>query len=348
MDTEKREFSIKDLAAISGVSIATVSRVLNNKGGYSKKTEERVLALAKAYGYVSNMAAKSLRNAKTQTIGLILPSIVNEFYASLAFHIENHLAQEDYSLFICNSANNPEKEKDYFRSLASKGVDGILCISGLNELTDAIICRDTPVVCIDRYPENKKGFPLISNDDAASGYLATEHLIQKGCQHILFVSSYTANYMKKQRLHGYQQALAAHGLPFDKNYILERSGKEPTQVEDEILVYDFFKTSSYPVDGIIATSDLAALGALYALKRLHISVPEQVRLVGFDNTLYSRLASPPITTIERYPEKLARKACETLLAMIEERSIDSIVTTIPVSLIERESSSLSSGSIWTP
>ena len=139
MDNHKKKLSIKDIAAISGVSIATVSRVLNNKGGYSKETEEKINALAKSYGYVSNMNAKSLRESKSQTIGLIVPDISNDFFATLALHIENYSAKHNYSVFICNSANNVQKEKDYFKSLASKCVDGIICISGLNKLTEDII-----------------------------------------------------------------------------------------------------------------------------------------------------------------------------------------------------------------
>ena len=285
MDNHKKKLSIKDIAAISGVSIATVSRVLNNKGGYSKETEEKINALAKSYGYVSNMNAKSLRESKSQTIGLIVPDISNDFFATLALHIENYSAKHNYSVFICNSANNVQKEKDYFKSLASKCVDGIICISGLNKLTEDIIYNDIPIVCIDRYPENNKTIPRISSDDIHAAFLATEHLIKKGCRDIVFISSFTADYEKKERYLG-----------------------------------------------------LAALGALYALKRANLKVPEQVKLIGFDNTLYSRLPTPSISTIERNPKMLAEKGCEVLLNMIQGKDIGSIDTIVPVVLVERESS----------
>lgn len=337
MDNHKKKLSIKDIAAISGVSIATVSRVLNNKGGYSKETEEKINALAKSYGYVSNMNAKSLRESKSQTIGLIVPDISNDFFATLALHIENYSAKHNYSVFICNSANNVQKEKDYFKSLASKCVDGIICISGLNKLTEDIIYNDIPIVCIDRYPENNKTIPRISSDDIHAAFLATEHLIKKGCRDIVFISSFTADYEKKERYLGYKKALDTYGIPLDKNYILQTQGKEPSQIEAEILITDFLKTQRR-IDGIFASSDLAALGALYALKRANHKVPEQVKLIGFDNTLYSRLPTPSISTIERNPKMLAEKGCEVLLNMIQGKDIGSIDTIVPVVLVERESS----------
>ena len=257
------------------------------------------------------MNAKSLRESKSQTIGLIVPDISNDFFATLALHIENYSAKHNYSVFICNSANNVQKEKDYFKSLASKCVDGIICISGLNKLTEDIIYNDIPIVCIDRYPENNKTIPRISSDDIHAAFLATEHLIKKGCRDIVFISSFTADYEKKERYLGYKKALDTYGIPLDKNYILQTQGKEPSQIEAEILI---------------------------TLKRANLKVPEQVKLIGFDNTLYSRLPTPSISTIERNPKMLAEKGCEVLLNMIQGKDIGSIDTIVPVVLVERESS----------
>lgn len=333
----KKPLSIKDIAAISGVSIATVSRVLNDKGGYSKSTEEKVKAFVDSYGYISNMNAKSLRESKSLTIGLIIPDISNDFFATLALHTESCLAKHNYSVFICNSDNNVEKEKEYFKSLTSKCVDGILCISGLNQLTDDIIPNNIPIVCVDRYPQNDKRIPRVGSDDFEGSYLATKHLIEKGCKHILFVSSYTANYDKKERLEGYKKAILQFGLPFDKNYILYIEGKQPSYVEAEILVSEFLQ-SDYPIDGIFASSDRAALGSLYACKRANIEIPKQIKLIGFDNSLYSRLPSPSISTIARHPERMAEIGCETLLKLIQNELIDPLDIKVPVDLLERESS----------
>ena len=329
-----KPLSIKDIAAISGVSIATVSRVVNNKGGYSEETEKRVRAVMESYGYVSNMAAKTLRESRSRTVGLILPNVNNEFFSSLALHIETWLFEHSYSLFICNSANNTEKEKEYFRTLVGKGVDGILCISELNEIPEEIISHGTPIVCIDRHPKASQALPWVGNDDAAASCDATLHLVQKGCKHILFISSYLSGYEARDRQHGYERALTRSGLFVDKNYILHRPGNDPTPIEVEVMVHDFLKTG-LPLDGIVTASEPAALGALYALRRAGLSVPEDVKIIGFDNTLYSLLMSPALSSIERNPEQIALKSCELLLQLIDGNTPAETQITVPTTLVER-------------
>lgn len=337
MDEAKKQLSIKDIAAISGVSIATVSRVLNKKGRYSPETEKKVLAVVNSYGYISNMAAKTLRESKSRTVGLIVPNVNNVFFSNLAYYIETYLFERDYSVFICNSGNSGEKEAAYFRTLASKGVDGILCLSTLDQLPAEILARDLPIVCIDRRPRTTRPVPWVGNDDFNAGRIATEHLLDKGCQHILCITSYLGPYDQYERLKGYTQALADRGIFVDKNYILERPGKDPTQIEVEVLVYQFLK-NRLPLDGIITSSEPAALGAVYALTSAGLSVPGDVRIVGFDNTLYSLMTTPPLSSIERHPRRIANQACELLLRFIAGETVETSDIVVPVDLVERESS----------
>ena len=138
--------SIRDIAEIAGVSVATVSRVLNKKGKYSATTEKRVLAVVNSCGYISNMSAKSLREARSHTVGLIVPNVTNAFFSQLAYSIETELFQRNYSVFICNSGTDADKERDYFRTLIGKCVDGILCISDLNEIPSDILDRGVPIL----------------------------------------------------------------------------------------------------------------------------------------------------------------------------------------------------------
>lgn len=332
---KNKTLSIKDIASLSGVSIATVSRVLNNKGGgYSKQTEEKIKAIAKSYGYISNMAAKTLRESKSHSVGLIVPNISNDFFSTLALHIENIMSEHSYSVFICNSANDIEKEKEYFKSLASKGVDGIICLSGLNILTNEIAFHNIPIVCIDRYSENNKQIPRIASDEFYGSFLATNHLIEKGCKKIVFLGFHSENTIREQ---GYQQALTDHNILVDKNYIIYTNGKQSSSIEAEFLISNFLQTS-FSFDGIFAANDHLALGALNALKHHGIQVPNDVKLVGFDNSLYSKLPTPSITTIERNPITLAEQGCLVLIKMMNHETLDSLNYTVPVRLIERESS----------
>lgn len=334
MDEPRKQISIKDIAAISGVSIATVSRVLNKKGRYSPKTEQKVMAVVNSCGYISNMAAKSLRETRSRTVGLIVPNVNNVFFSDLAYYIETFLFERNYSAFICNSG---EKEAAYFRTLTSKGVDGILCISTLDQLPAEILARDTPIVCIDRRPGISRPVPWVGNDGFLAGRLAAEHLLDKGCRHILFISSYWGPYDQHDRREGYIQALTDRGVFVDKNYILDRPGKDPTQIEAEVLVYQFLK-NGLPLDGIITASEPAALGAMYALNSAELSVPGDVRIVGFDNSLYSLLTTPPLSSMERHPRQMAAASCELLLRLIEGEQPEEMEVTIPVSLVERGSS----------
>ena len=213
MPTPGKRSSMRQIAAAAGVSVATVSHVIHGSGRFSEDTRERVEAAVEEYGYVTNMAAKSLRMAQSRTIGMIVPDISNDFFSKIALHVERELATEDYSVFVCNSANDPARERDYFRTLASKQADGIICISGLRRLDGEFVPHGIPVVCIDRAPENDLGFPHVGSDNIGGGYMATEHLIERGCKNILSISSFTANYPGNERQMGYERALAAHGMP---------------------------------------------------------------------------------------------------------------------------------------
>lgn len=337
MDTGRKPLSIKDIAAISGVSITTVSRILNQKGTYSPETKKKVLAVASSYGYVPNLTARSLREAKSNTIGLIVPNVTNPFFSQLALYIETYLFEKGYSLLICNSANDPQRELTHFHTLTGKGVDGVLCLTSLNGLPDDILDRGLPIVCIDRRPFTSRPIPWVGNDGALTIQLSTEHLLDKGCRHILFISSYLGQYHRFDRQDGYRKALESRGLFVDQNYILKRPGLDPTSIEVEVLIYQFLQ-SGLPLDGIVTISEAAAFGALFALKQAGLSVPEDVRLVGYDNTLYSLMTTPPLSSIERNPQKIAHASCGLLLDLIGGKDVWEETVTIPAQLVERESS----------
>lgn len=336
MPTPGKSSSMRQIAVAAGVSVATVSHVINGSGRFSEDTRKRVEAAIEEYGYVTNMAAKSLRVAQSRTIGMIVPDISNDFFSKIALHVERELATEDYSVFVCNSANDPARERDYFRTLASKQADGIICISGLRRLDGEFVPHGIPVVCIDRAPENDLGFPHVGSNNIGGGYMATEHLIERGCKNILSISSFTANYPGNERQMGYERALAAHGMPLRRDYQLFVSGKQPSIIESEELVTDFLSTGC-PVDGIFAHSDHAAVGALRALVAAGKRVPEDVRLIGFDDSVYAQIPTPQISTIRRFPERLAHEGCQALLALLRGEKPE-METLVPVKLVQRASS----------
>lgn len=330
-----RPLSIRDIAEMAGVSIATVSRVINNNGRFSEDTRKRVQKIIDDNGYVTNMAAKTLREARSKTIGMLVPDISNDFFATLAFHTEQYLYDEGYSVFVCNAANKTERERAYIRSLVSKSVDGILCISGLGEFSAEMVPKSIPLVCIDRYPDANSEIPRVISENVRGGRLATEHLIERGCKRILLISNEIKDNCRTDREHGYREALEANGLKSNPALYLRLSGNKPSTLETEELLTEFLEAGN-KIDGIFASSDHAAVGALTALKKLGLRCPDDVKIVGFDDSIYTRLTTPSITSIERAPQELATTGCKVLLSLIrgEEAPFE---TQIPVSLVERES-----------
>ena len=334
MDDQK-SVSMRDIARLAGVSIATVSRVINNNGRFSEETRERVQRIIDENGYVTNMAAKSLREQRSKTIGMIVPDISNDFFSTLALRAEQELAREGYSVFVCNTANSTNRERTYIRTLVSKRVDGILCISGSNVLAEESIPKSIPVVCVDRFPGTDSNVPRVISDDVNGGHLATQHLIERGCRHILVISSACDDLNKRNREKGYRQALEMHDLAVDPAYRVLLPGDEPSMVETERLVTSFL-TTGLPLDGIFALSDHAALGALRALKLAGIRSPEDVKIVGFDNSIYTLITTPSITTVRRFPQTLASRGCEALLSYIA-GTRPPLEVVVPVELVERDS-----------
>lgn len=166
---KKKNISIKEIAKLADVSVATVSRVINNNGRFSDKTKEKVETIIKEYGYTANIAAKSLRTSKSKTIGLIVPNIDNEWFSQLALDIENYFFKHNYSVFICNTSQNEEKEVAYFKSLDSKLVDGIICISGIETIPSDSLTRDIPIVCIDRKPKDHSNAYYVESNHYLGG-----------------------------------------------------------------------------------------------------------------------------------------------------------------------------------
>ena len=180
---KKRSISIKEIAKLANVSVATVSRVINNNGRFSEETRKKVQDIIDKYGYTTNMAAKSLRMSKSKTVGLIVPNIDNEWFSHLVLEIEKYFFEKNYSVFICNTSQDEQKEIAYFKSLDSKLVDGIMCISGIEEIPTDVITRNIPIVCIDRKPKD--------HNNVYKRNLKKNSRIMRGLSRIVRLSQYT-------------------------------------------------------------------------------------------------------------------------------------------------------------
>lgn len=338
---KKKSLSIKEIAKLANVSVATVSRVINNNGRFSEETRIKVQKIIDQYGYRTNMAAKSLRMSKSKTVGIIVPNINNEWFSHLVLEIEKYFFEKNYSVFICNTSQIEEKEIAYFKSLDSKLVDGIMCISGSEELPTNIITRDIPIVCIDRKPKYHNNVYYVESNHYSGGYLATEELIKKGCKRIAIISRNKSLSVNQQRLEGYLQALKDYGLTaYEELQILldiSSSNYDGAKHATEKLIQ-----SGIPFDGVFATNDWRAYGVLVALTENHIRVPEDVKVIGFDDIPISYACQPPLSTIHQNTKQLAQKASGLLLSLMngETVDVDEKHYILPVELIQRDSTSL--------
>ena len=268
-------------------------------------------------------------------IGMIVPTLDNSFFSELAVAVQKELRKKDVQTYIVNSGNDAATELDYMKQFRDAGMDGILSVSALQELPkDA--AGDLPLVWIDRIPSSEKPVPYVANDDRNAMELAAECLISKGCKHILFLTGFVKDSQNSPRLEGYKAALEKHGIPYEERYVQRREGTCPTETETGELAVKMIK-SGLPVDGIITSSERAAFGAARALQKIEYFVPEDIRLICFDNSPFSAMTSPSLTTLDRKADEMARTACDLVLRLAAGEKNGPVENIVHVELIERGS-----------
>lgn len=336
--TMKKQLSIKDIAKLSNVSTATVSRVLNDNGRFSKETKEKVLSVVKEFGYSTNSVAKTLREQKSNTIGMIVPDISNEFFSSLITQIESYFFDKGISTIICNTNKDAEKEKAYLKSLDAKLVDGLICISGQEEIDETQLSREIPIVCIDRKPKVSSNIAIVGSDHSEGGYTATKFLIDKGCKRILLLTKDNNTTSSNDRIAGYEMALKDSYLQVDSDLIVRASSKKMSKFETAQKSIEEVLSKGLKFDGIFATNDWLAYGAVQTLEKNKILVPDEVKIVGFDDDSISKYTSPSITTIHQDVTGIAEKAADILYQLMSkpDMQVNKHYINVATKLIERE------------
>ncbi|WHY67401.1 LacI family DNA-binding transcriptional regulator [Neobacillus sp. SuZ13] len=323
------KLTIKKIAELTGVSTATVSKVLNNTGRYSEETKKRILDLVEKYDYKPNAVAKSLRTSRSKTIGVIVPDITNEFFAQIVLAIDNYCSPNGYSVFICNSGENEEKDIQFFKELELKGVDGLIYLSASEELF--AMKTKLPIVCIDRTP-HLHNFAAITSDNFKGGQIAAEELVKKNCKNILVITDYRDVPATTERVRGFQSVLEKIGMPYGEDNLLTAVvGIEPSKEAVNSLI----QSGKFNYDGIFAINDSMAFGAMIALKENGFKVPEDVKIIGCDNISLSKYNS--ITSIHQDKDQLGQRAAELLINRIERGIYTKEIIKLPVKLIERDS-----------
>lgn len=330
------KITIADIARMANVSKATVSRVINNKPeGVSKETRENILRIIKESGFQPSMVARGLVTKKTKSIGLIITDIANSFYPLLVRGVEDYANQFGYSLFLCNSDNNPEKEKGYINVFIEKSVDGVILSSSMNETSfhyNILKSKNIPLVVLDRCVEGDQYDASVFFDNARGAYIAVNYLINKGHRNIAFISGPKSLIISKHRLDGYRMALEEKNIEVKEDIIVEgdfqfESGyKRATELVDQGKEFT----------AIFAGNDLMAVGAIMALKKKNIRVPQDIEIIGFDNVDISRYIEPQLSTVGQSAYEMGVEGAKQLIKLIEGKKISKKDIILKPTLVLRE------------
>lgn len=324
--------TIKDIAKRTDVSIATVSRVINNKSeGVSDGTRKRILEVVKELGYQPNALARGLVTKRTKTIGLIIPDIANPFFPDIARVVEDCANKQGYSVFLCNTDDNLHKESQYIKVLGEKCVDGIIFTSNAipkQEHTIELIKNSIPLVLMDRWVE-LEGICGVFLDNLKGGYMASKHLIDLGHERIACITGPLYSKTAKDRLEGYKKALFEEGIPVDKSIIVEGDYKINSgfNAAEKLL--------NKKVTAIIAFNDLMACGACKSVKANGYRIPEDISIIGFDDIQLSQMME--LTTIRQPSYEMGIAAIKMLIKLIEHKKINKRIISFEPSLIVRQS-----------
>ena len=321
--------TLKDVAAETGLTVTTVSRVLNNRGYISDETREKVYAAMKKLNYRPNEVARSLSKQTSNTIGVIVPHISHPYFSEMISNLENAASKKGYKIILCNSRGKDQKEREYLEMCTSNRVAGIiLCSAGV--AVEEFSGSNIPLVTVERFLEN--GTASVECDNLQGGRLAAEHLIQKGCKHLLHISGVRETAMPAdERAKGFALVCEKAGVIFHEI----TTNREQYDNEE---YYDFINQilKQYPdVDGIFASSDVIAAQTIQVCERLGKQIPKDIKLVGFDDVKLARMLHPQLTTIHQPIKEMATAAVELTVLAVEGQTVAKR-SLLPVSLVERE------------
>lgn len=307
-----KDITIYDLAVKLNISPTTVSRGLKNHPAINKTTKRKIFELAEEMGYRSNNFARNLRQQNTLTIGVIVPKLNSHFTSQVLSGMENAATPAGYNLIISQSLESYNKEVVNAKTMFDSRVDGLLVSLAYDsdniDHFEQFFKRDVPVVFFDRVVPHKNSTSVLI-DNVKAGFEATEHLISQGCERIVHVTAPSNRNVYIDRLEGYKKALAAANIPFKKEYVIYGNLSQEAGVEAAEVIS---KMKPLP-DGVFASNDSAAVGAMIALKQKGYNIPGDIGFVGFNNDAISQVVEPNLSTINYPGLKMGETAVQHLL-----------------------------------
>lgn len=305
-----RRASIVDVARHAGVAVGTVSNVLNRPDRVSPETRDRVQAAIETLGFVRNASARRLRAGSIPTIGAVVLDIANPFFTEVARGVEDRLSDDDYTLMLASSDGDPEREARYLRLFESHGVQGVLVTPAGGDLSAVLDARarGLDVVLLDA---TAPGLPSVSVDDVQGARLAVEHLLALGHRRIGFVDGPDSIRQYVDRRTGVHAALDAAGLPAAA--LAEATVAVLDAAGGDAAVERLLAAPGPAPTAVFCANDLAAIGALRALRRHGLAVPDRVAVVGYDDITVAAELMVPLTSVRQPTHELGRRAADLLL-----------------------------------
>ncbi|WP_392486735.1 LacI family DNA-binding transcriptional regulator [Haloimpatiens sp. FM7315] len=326
--------SIKDVAKEAGVSIATVSRVLNDINVVNEETKKKVQEAIKKLQYRPNIVARSLKTQKTSTIGIIIPDISSQFYPEIVRGAEDVANIYNYNIILCNTDLDTEKEMEYLRVLREKMVEGILYMSSSLQpkIFNLIDELQIPTVLIENRDEDKK-YPSVTIDNEAGAFDAVNYLIKKGNKKIAYIGNKdNGSNVTYLRYEGYKRALKENNMELDDKVVYSGGLKVEDGYEGIIHIIEENK-----IDSVFCASDECAIGAINALRERNIKVPEDVDVMGFNDIYEASIFYPKITTIAQPMYDMGSVGMRLLIKIINKQKVEETNFELPYQLIERDS-----------
>lgn len=331
--------TIRDVAKLAGVSTATVSHVLNNSRTVLPETRRQVLNAIERLNYRPSAIARSLTTKITRSVAVMVADITNPFFAAIVRGIEDRIEPHGYNMIVCNTDEQPDREARYLELLLARGIDGLI-VAPTGEpqpLLREFALTHIPLVFIDRQPPEPYG-PLVAVDNFSVGRTATEHLLRLGHARIAILARRPMLSTVMGRLGGYRQAFADHHLPVDESLICI------TEHHLDAVLVAARRLLAMPdrPTAIIATNQIMTLGLLQAMQEQHLSYPDDISLVCFDDNPWVALFTPPLTAIRQPVAQLCDAAVDTLRRGMGSKSANSSAPFAPdvvllAELIERAS-----------
>ncbi|MFV0366403.1 MAG: LacI family DNA-binding transcriptional regulator [Mangrovibacterium sp.] len=308
--------SMNEVAKRAGVSIATVSRVLNNNESVNEDTRNKILAAIKELKYSPSRVAKRLRskNGGGNMIGIMIPDISNPFYVEVLKGIESIAFEQGYVTIFCNFEQSEEKETAYLKILESEAIDGLIAasVNDVNPILERMLNAGLPVVCVDR---DLKGVnvDLVQVDNEYGTYNAVSYLIKSGYKRIGYIGGLNTISTSKAREAGYCRALVESGLEVDESLVLDGD----SSLESGASMAEQLLSLTNPPDALFCGNNLLTLGALKVINRRGIKVPEDIGIVGFDDMAWASSLNPPLTSVHQPAREIGRRAGDLLIQRIK-------------------------------